>query len=416
MPKTIIEKIIQNHADEDASAGKIVWLRIDVRSARDFGGANVVKAFTHHYPGDRVNDASKTVFTFDCNVPANTIAYASNQHLCRKFARAQGIRVYDCNAGIGSHVAIENGLAVPGSTMVGTDSHLNILGAIGAFGQGMGDQDIAFVFKAGKTWFEVPETMKINIKGKLPKDCTAKDLTLKVCGTLTSKGALGMAMEFYGEAIDSLALAGRITLASMATEMGAIAAIIPPNKEVLKYCEKASGHKVEGVYADKGAKYVKEMTIDVADIKPQIAKPPKPDAVVDVESLKDVQVDSVFIGSCTNGTYDDLARIAKLLKGKKIKDGILASVVPATMAGYKRLLKDGHIRSFIDAGFLVSNPGCGGCASGQIGMTGKDEVQVSTSNRNFAGKQGDGFTYLASPETAAASAVLGRIAAWKEVR
>jgi len=416
MGKTIAEKIIQSHSDEEVSAGKIVWLKIDVRSARDFGGANVVKAFNQHYPGDKVNDAAKTVFTFDCNVPANTIAYASNQHLCRKFARGQDIKVYDCNSGIGSHVAIENGLALPGSTMVGTDSHLNILGAVGAFGQGMGDQDIAFVFKAGKTWFEVPETMKVVIKGKLPKECTAKDLTLKVCGTLTSKGALGMAMEFYGEAIDSLDLAGRITLASMATEMGAIAALIPPGKEILKHCERATGRKVEGVYADPDAKYVKEITIEISTLKPQIAKPPKPDAVVDVESVKDVAVDSVFIGSCTNGTYDDLAKVAKLVKGRKIKDGVLASVVPATMNGYKRLLKEGHIQSLIDAGFLVSNPGCGGCASGQIGMTGKDEVQVSTSNRNFAGKQGDGFTYLASPETAAASAILGRIGTWKEVQ
>jgi 3-isopropylmalate/(R)-2-methylmalate dehydratase large subunit len=224
-----------------------------------------------------------------------------------------------------------------------------------------------------------------------------------------------MAMEFYGEAIDSLDLAGRITLASMATEMWAIAALIPPNKEILKHCEKATGHKVEGVYADPDAKYVKEVTIDISNLKPQIAKPPKPDAVVDVESLGNVPVDSVFIGSCTNGTYEDLAGVAKLVKGKKIKDGVLASVVPATMKCYKRLLKEGHIQSLIDAGFLVSNPGCGGCASGQIGMTGKDEVQVSTSNRNFAGKQGDGFTYLASPETAAASAILGRIATWKEV-
>jgi len=415
MPKTLIEKIIQSHTDEEVAPGRIVWLNIDVRSARDFGGANVVKAFNQHYPGDRVNDPKKTVFTFDCNVPANTIAYASNQHLCRKFARSHEIRVYDCNAGIGSHVAIENGLAVPGSTMVGTDSHLNILGAIGAFGQGMGDQDIAFVFKAGKTWFEVPETMKINIEGKLPKDCTAKDLTLKACGTLTSKGALGMAMEFYGEAIDALDLPGRITLASMATEMGAIATIIPPSKEILKHCEKAAGKKVEGVYADKDAKYVKELTIDIANLKPQIAKPPKPDNVVEVESLKDVQVDSVFIGSCTNGTYEDISKVAKMVKGRKIKEGLLASVVPATMAGYKRLLKEGHISSLVEAGFLVSNPGCGGCASGQIGMTGKDEVQVSTSNRNFAGKQGDGFSYLASPETAAASAVLGRIATAKEV-
>ncbi|MEW5936290.1 MAG: aconitase/3-isopropylmalate dehydratase large subunit family protein [Candidatus Thermoplasmatota archaeon] len=400
MPQTMVEKILQAHTEEEVAPGKIVWIDIDVRSARDFGGASVVKHFQHHYPGARVHDPSKTFFTFDCNAPANTIAYATNQQLCRRFAREHGIRVYDCNAGIGSHVMIEEGIARPGSTVVGTDSHLNILGAVGAFGQGMGDQDIAFVFKAGKTWFEVPETMRVPIHGSLPSVCSAKDLTLKVCGTLGTKGALGMAVEFYGEAIEALDLPGRITLASMATEMGAITAFMP---------------SVEGISADPDARYAKEGSIDISELKPQIAKPPRPDAVVDVETLRHVRVDSVFIGSCTNGTYEDISRVAGLVKGRKVRDGVLASVVPATMKGYKRLLKEGWIEALVDAGFLVSNPGCGGCASGQIGMTGKDEVQVSTSNRNFAGKQGDGYTYLASPETAAASALLGRIATMEEV-
>ena len=211
MGMTITEKIMSSHAHQDVHPGEIVWIDIDVRSARDFGGANVVKNFNHWYQGKDVEDVNKTFFTFDCVVPAKTIPYANNQHTCRIFAREKGIKVFDVNAGIGSHVMIREGLALPGTIIVGTDSHLNLLGAVGSFGQGMGDQDIAFAFKAGRTWFEVPETIKVTINGKIPDGCTPRDLTLFVVGKLGSKGALGKAVEFYGEAIDALDLSGRIT-------------------------------------------------------------------------------------------------------------------------------------------------------------------------------------------------------------
>ncbi|MCK5560740.1 MAG: 3-isopropylmalate dehydratase large subunit [Thermoplasmata archaeon] len=413
MGKTIIEKIMTSHSDEEASAGKIVWIEIDLRTARDFGGANVVKNFQKYYPNENVHDDTKTFFTFDCVVPANNIPYANNQQFCRLFAREQGIKVFDCDRGIGSHVDIEEGLALPGAVVVGTDSHLNILGAIGAFGQGMGDQDIAFAFKAGKTWFEVPETMKIVIKGQLPTNTTAKDLTLFVLRKLGSKGALGKAMEFYGEAIDSLKLAGRITLASMATEMGGIIGLIPPNQEIIDYCNERSarnnGNKVEPVYADEDAEYCETIEIDITDLKPQIAQPPKPDNVANVDEISGTPIDSAFIGSCTNGTYEDIAAAARLLKGRKIKEGIMATVVPGTKEVYGKLLHEGMIQTLFEGGVMVTSPGCGGCASGQVGMTGENEVKISSSNRNFPGKQGAGSTYLASPETAMASAILGKI-------
>ena len=410
MGKTLVEKILAQHSNEEIAPGRIVWIGIDVRSARDFGGANVVRNFNKYYPGERVEDVSKTFFTFDCNVPANTIPYANNQQICRNFAKEQGIKVYDVDAGIGSHVMIEEGIGFPGSTVVGTDSHLNIMGAVGAFGQGMGDQDIAFVFKTGKTWFEVPESIVVNVQGDLPSNCSAKDLTLAIIGKLGTKSALGKAIEFRGPAIDRLTLAGRITLASMATEMGAIIGLIVPNREVL-------GHfgQVEALLPDFDANYADTIDIDIGNIKPKIAKPPKPDNVVDVESLAGTEIHSVFVGSCTNGTYEDLVKVSAMVKGRSIKDGIVATLVPATMKVYKRLLAEGHIATLIEAGFVVSNPGCGGCASGQIGMTGEGQVHVSTSNRNFTGKQGAGDTYLASPETAAASALLGRIATAEEV-
>lgn len=408
MGLTMIQKILQNHSDEKAEPGKIIWINLDVRSARDFAGANVVKGFEKNFPGEKVADTARTFFTFDCNVPANTIAYAENQHLCRGFAEKQGIKVYDVDAGIGSHVMLYEGLALPGGTVVGTDSHLNIMGAVGCFGQGMGDSDIAFAFKTGKTWFEVPETIRITLKGSYQYPATAKDLILFILGKMGAAGALGKCVELYGEAVEKLTLAERITVASMGTEMGAISVLIPPGKEIIDYY-KVMGKEFTPVFADPDAQYCEEMEFDIQDLKPQVAKPPHPEDVIPVDEVGDVKVDSVFIGSCTNGTYEDIKQAAEILKGKKVAPGVMVKAVPATRKVFGRLLAEGIINDLFEAGVIVSNPGCGGCAQGQIGMTGKGEVQVSTSNRNFKGKQGSGFTYLAGPVTAAASAVAGKI-------
>jgi len=413
MGKTIIEKILQNHTREEVAPGKIVWVNLDVRSARDFGGANVVKHFNREFAGRTVADSSRTLFTFDCVVPANTIAYAENQQVCRVFAHEQSIQLHDVDAGIGTHVMIEEGIALPGYIVVGTDSHLNILGAIGCFGQGMGDQDIAFAFGTGKTWFEVPETIKINIEGTYQYPTGAKDLVLFILKHLGAAGALGRCVELYGTAVERLSLAGRITVASMGTEMGAIAIFIPPSDSVLEYCRHRSnlGH-IQGVYADSDAQYVREINLDINGLGPQVALPPHPHNVANVEDLPTTTVDSVFIGSCTNGTLEDMEEAAGMFRGKKVARGVMAKVVPATRKVYGEMLRGGLLEVFYNAGVIVSNPGCGGCAQGQIGMTGTGEVQVSTSNRNFKGKQGAGLTYLASPTTAAASAVAGRIASW----
>ncbi|MGD8793543.1 MAG: aconitase/3-isopropylmalate dehydratase large subunit family protein [Anaerolineae bacterium] len=410
MGKTIIEKIIQAHAHEPVEAGRIVWMGLDARTARDFGGANVVKNYKRHYGDDPVDDPAKTFFTFDLVTPANNIPYAINQQLCRDWARAQGVKVYDVDMGIGSHVAIERGLAWPGSTFVGTDSHLNILGAIGAFGQGMGDQDIAFAFKAGKTWFEVPGTMKVTIVGDLPASCTAKDLTLACVGRLGASGALGQAVEFYGPAVEALDLAGRITLASMMTEMGGIIGLIPPSEAVLDYCRQRTGNgELTAIEADADAAYTEEIEIDVSNLEPVVARPPKPDSVVPVREVAGTRVDSVFIGSCTNGRFEDFEAAARVVAGKKLAEGMVASAVPATREVYEQMLGSGVLQTLFDAGFIISNPGCGGCASGHIGMVGEGQVQVSTSNRNFAGKQGPGHNYLASPVVAAWAALRGEL-------
>jgi len=410
MGMTIIEKIIKNHSKEEVSPGNIVWLDIDLRSARDFGGANVVANFKKHYPDSKLDDPAKTAFTFDCVVPANNIPYATNQQICRDFAKEQKMKLFDVNMGIGSHVDIDEGLCIPGDTVVGTDSHLNILGSICTFGQGMGDIDVAFTFKTGKTWFEVPPTIKVNVKGLLKPPCTPKDLTLIIVKHFGASGALGKAVEFYGDAIESLSLDGRITLASMVTEMGGIIGLIPPNSNILDYCSKMSGKTVfPDLKADKNAVYEKTIDIDITGLTPQIAVPPYPHNVKAVKDVEGKKVDSVFIGSCTNGRYDDIALVAKYLDGKSIAPNIMMKLVPATRKIYGKLLEEGIIDKLFNAGVIVSHPGCGGCASGQIGMTGKGEVQLSTGNRNFEGKQGLGLNYLVSPATAAVSAINGHI-------
>lgn len=389
MTKTVIEKIIQSHTQDEVVPGKIVWMDLDIRSARDFGGPNVVKNFEREYKDEPVEDNTKTFFTFDLCVPACSLKYADNQQVCRDFARKHGIRVFDVDQGIGSHVLIEEGLASTGKTVVGTDSHLNILGAVDCFGQGMGDVDITFAFKTGKTWFEVPETLRVEIAGEVSSGVTAKDLTLYILKRLGTKKAALKAVEFYGDAVKVLSLAGRITLCSMVTEMAGIIGFVPD---------------IAG-----NAGFADSVTIDVTGLTPQIAAPSSPENVFDVSELKGTKIDSGFIGSCTNGRTEDLAAAARVLQGRKIKEGVMLKVVPATRRVYQEVLDRGILETLFSSGAIVSNPGCGGCAEGHIGLTGKGEVQVSTGNRNFAGKQGKGETYLASPEVVAASCVAGRI-------
>lgn len=410
MGQTVIEKIIQNHTKDEVVPGRIVWMDLDVRSARDFGGPNVVKNYEREYGDAPLADKEKTFFTFDLCVPACSLKYADNQQVCREFARKKGIRVFDVDSGIGSHVLIEEGLARPGSTAVGTDSHLNILGAVGCFGQGMGDVDISFAFKTGQTWFEIPETLKVVVKGNCDFPITAKDLTLYILKNLGTRRAALKAVEFYGKAVRNLSLSGRITLCSMVTEMAGIIGFVPESSDsVCDEIRKLSDSKFSHLQADGDAVYAGEMEIDISGIPPQVAVPFSPDSVQDVSELKGVRIDTGFIGSCTNGRTEDLALAARVLKGKKIKKGLTLKVVPATQKVYAEILERGILQDLFQSGAIISSPGCSGCAEGHIGLTGEGEVQVSTGNRNFAGKQGKGMTYLASPAVVAASCLAGQI-------
>lgn len=413
MRQTIIQKIFKNHSNNAADVGNIINVDIDTRVARDFGGANVIKNLEENNLS--VDDPKKTFFTFDCNPGGCDQKYAANQHICRLFARKNGIKVFDINRGIGTHLAFEEGLISPGETFVSTDSHANILGAIGAFGQGMGDIDIASVFAHGKVWFKVPPTIMIILKGTPSKTASAKDIVLKMAKELGANGLLGYAAEIYGDYVDSLSIDARTTISSMATEMGGIIMFFPPNNAVLKFYKERFQKKVIPVLADNDANYFKTIEIDIDNLEPQISRPGHPEDVVNVKDIRHIKVDSGFIGSCTNGRLEDMSVTAKILKGKKIAPGRILKIVPATDAVWRKCLEDGYIKIFKDAGALVGSAGCAGCAAGQIGQTGEGEITVSAGNRNFIGKQGKGNIYLASPETVAASLIAGSITTSKEI-
>lgn len=407
MALTIIEKIMSAHAGKEVTAGDIVELGIDTRVARDFGGANVVKNLESHCLG--IDDSSRTFFTFDCNPGGSDQKYATNQHLCRIFARNHGIRVYDINEGIGTHLAIEKGLVLPGETIVSTDSHANILGAIGAFGQGMGDQDVAYAFASGKVWFKVPPSIKITVTGEYGENIRAKDLTLALVRHFGSRGLLGLAAEMYGPVVDRMSLSDRITMASMATEMGGIILLFPPNDAVFAALPGRNGSPGSAVLADHDAAYIREETVDLTLAEPLISRPGHPDDVVPISEVSGEHIDSAFIGSCTNGRYEDFKIAADMLKNRKIAPHVVMKVVPATDTVWQQLLSEGIVKIFKDAGVLIGNAGCAGCAAGQIGQNGPGEKTISTGNRNFPGKQGKGSVYLASPASVTASAIAGVI-------
>lgn len=408
MAMTLVEKILAAHSGSNIlKPGEITDIDIDIRVARDFGGANVVKNIMEHKLN--IENPEKTLFTFDCNPTGSDQKYAVNQHLCRQFARENGIRVFDINAGIGTHILIDEGFVVPGATAVSTDSHANILGAVGAFGQGMGDMDIAAAWHKGKIWFKVPPSVKINLKGKMPGNISAKDVILNLLGIFGANSLLGYSVEMYGDPVDKMSLDERMTISSMATEMGAIIILFPPSQEVIDYCRKRSGKYFQPLYADEEALYDKTIEIDVSVFLPLVSRPGEPHDTVSVMSVAGQKIDSAFIGSCTNGRMEDMLKTAAILKGKKVAPGVILKIVPATDEIWKICLEQGLLDIFKKSGTLVSNAGCAGCAAGQVGQNGPGEVTISTGNRNFPGKQGKGSVFLASPEVVAASAVAGHI-------
>jgi 3-isopropylmalate/(R)-2-methylmalate dehydratase large subunit len=407
---TIIEKIFSKASDSDVKPGDYIWADLGLVAMRDFGGPNVIGEYEICYGNHPVFDPQKVAITFDLHIPARNEKVAQNQKILRDFARCQGARLFDVNTGVGQHILLESGLVRPGDVIVGTDSHMNLLGAVGAAGFGMGTTDIAGAMYKGKLWFRVPPTIKIAVEGDFKEHVTAKDLILYIVKNIGTSGALNKAIEFTGVTIHKMNLAERITVASMVTEMSGDVGFILPDRRVVDYISSRIGEEVTSLDMDVSAEYERVYEFIVDDLEPQIACPHAPDNVRDVKDVAGKKVDQVFIGSCTNGRIEDLEVAARFLKGRTIKNGLRLIIVPATMETARDAVRSGLHEIFLASGAVVTNPGCALCTTGHPGILAPGEVMVSTSNRNFVGKLGKGAqVYLASPATAAATALHGEI-------
>ena len=408
---TIIQKIIARASGKETVAvGDKVWCNIDLAAKRDFGGPNVVLDYRKAFGDNPLHDPSKVAITFDLHLPARDVKVATNQRLLREFAKQTGVRLYDVETGVGQHTLLEAGMVRPFDVIVGTDSHMNLLGAVGAFATGTGTTDLVAAMATGKLWFRVPETHRFVVDGMFRDTVCAKDLILYVLKEVGSRGLLYKAVEFAGPAIDGMDLAARITTMSMVTEMSGKIGFIEPGGDVMDFLKEATGTDQPEWRADHDAEYPESEFFDVSDLPPLVAAPHAPDNVMPAADLKGTHIDQVFVGSCTNGRVEDLRAAADMLRGERIAKGVRLIVTPATRNVARQAVAEGLYEVFMDAGALVTNPSCALCTIGHPGVLAPGDVTMSTSNRNFPGKIGKGGEiYLCSPATATASAIYGEI-------
>ena len=411
----ITEKILAKASGKKTvHPGEIVDANVDMIMVHDLTGPLAVEAFKK-IGVEKVWDNQKVVVILDHQVPAESVKAAELHKTMRQFARDQKLRIYDVGkGGICHQVMPEKGHVVPGTVIVGADSHTCTYGAFGAFATGIGSTEAAAVFATGKIWLKVPEAIKVNVTGQFQKYVTPKDLILSIIGRMGVDGAIYKSAEFTGPTIKSMSIAGRMTLCNMAVEMGAKNGIVEPDETTRKFLEGRTSKALpnfESLKSDKDAVYERTMEFDVSNMEPQVACPSSVDNVKPVSEVGNVPIEQAFIGSCTNGRIEDLRLAAQVLKGKRVKDGVRALVIPASQEVYRQALNEGLMEIFTDAGAIVCGSACGPCLGGHIGLLAAGEVCVSTSNSNFIGRMGStqASVYLASPATVAASAVTGKI-------
>ncbi|SRR5579884_2830669 len=405
---TLIEEIFSRKLDRRVHAGEIVVAPVDYAMSHDNTTPLAIESF------EKLNrplwDPDRVIVVFDHMVPAPTPQAAELHQRIRAFIAANGItKVF--TEGICHQVMVEKGLVRPGDIVVGADSHSCTYGALGAFGTGMGSTDVAVVFATGKTWFRVPETIRVNISGSLRPGVFAKDTVLRLAAVLGVDGATYQSLEFGGPAVEAMGLSDRMTLSNMAVEMGAKAGLIEPSQGILAYVEDRSGGPASTVRATPDARYVRTVDLDISSLEPQVACPSEVSNVVDVGSVEGEHIDQVFIGTCTNGRFEDLQQAASILSGRRVSPRTRLVVTPASSEVYLAALKSGAIAALVQAGAQITTPGCGPCIGRHQGVLGAGERGLTTQNRNFRGRMGhpDSQLFLASPATAAATAVEGVI-------
>ena len=415
---TLVEQILAAHTDKKkVSPGEFITVRVDLIMANDLTFPIAIREF-RQLGLDRVFNPKKIVFVPDHFTPAKDIASAEQVKLSRDFAREQGILYFELGQMGIEHVLLpEQGLVLPGDVVIGADSHTCTYGALGAFATGMGSTDVAAAMATGDIWMKVPPTIKLIYHGSLGKWVGGKDLILYTIGDIGVDGALYSAMEFTGEAIDALTMAGRFTMANMAIEAGAKAGIFRVDGNTLDYVKSRAKRPYKVYEPDSNAEYSQFIEYDVSAIEPQVALPYSPANTKPVSQVGDIEIDQVLIGSCTNGWLEDLQISARILKGRKVHPRVRCLIIPGSQQVYLDALTEGLMEIFIRAGAVVCTPTCGPCLGGHMGVLAAGERCISTTNRNFVGRMGSpkSEVYLSNPAVAAASAVVGRIASPEEV-
>ncbi len=411
--KTLAEKIIGSHtAAGTVSAGEVVIVKVDYTFSHDAAGPLLINQVNKLNAGNIETAKDRTIFFIDHAVPSPTKELSNDQATVRNYAMSNGMVLSDAGNGICHQVMAED-YSSPGDLIVGTDSHTCTSGGLGAFATGMGATDIAVAMKLRKTWLRVPESMKVNVTGHSPKGVFAKDLILKTLSMLGTDGATYKSLEFEGTAINELDVYGRLTLTNMAVEAGAKTGIVASDERTRQYLRDFDREdKWKEIRADDNAVYESEITVNSSELEPQIALPSSPDNVRPISEVRDVKVNEVFIGSCTNTRIEDMRIVAKIFKDRRKAKGLKLIVTPSSQKVYLRCVREGIVETLVNAGAVVTPAGCGVCFGALGGIPADGDVIFSSSNRNFPGRTGNpkAQTYLGSPATAAATAICGYVA------
>ena len=410
MGETVIEKIIRNNVGHTVKPGDIVTVNVDRVMIHDIFIPFVAEKF-EEMGFKKLWDPDKVVLIYDHLVPASQLDDTRHFHVGDAFAEKYGMKNVHRSDGICHQLMTEAGYVKPGNIVFGTDSHTTTYGCVGACSSGIGYTEMASILGTGTMWIKVPETIKVVIDGELPANVMSKDVILRLIGDLGADGATYRALEFTGSAVKNMSVASRMTIANMAIEAGAKCALFTPDEKTAEYCEIELNDFQKSLVGDGDAAYLKTMTYRGEDFVPVMACPSQVDKIRDVSTLEGTEIDQVFIGSCTNGRLEDLAAAAEVLKGKKVADYVKLIVTPASRKIYRQAIELGILDTLAEAGAMITHPGCGLCCGRAGGILTDGERVVATNNRNFLGRMGTSKVeiYLASPKTAAACAVAGKI-------
>lgn len=410
MGHTIIEKIIRNNIGKDVKAGEIVTVNVDRVMIHDIFIPFVASKF-EEMGFKKLWDADKVVLIYDHLVPASQVDDTRHFKIGNEFVKKYGMKNIHRADGICHQLMTEAGYVKPGNIVFGTDSHTTTYGCVGAFSSGIGYTEMASILGTGTMWVKVPETIKVNITGKLPENVMAKDIILRLIGDLGADGATYKALEFSGDTVDNMSVASRMSMSNMAIEAGAKCALFTPDEKTAQYCEITLTDKEKDLVGDDDAVYCRTINYKAEDFVPVMACPSNVDNVKPVSELEGTKIDQVFIGSCTNGRLEDLMAAAEILKDKKVAPFVKLIVTPASRKIYTQAVENGTMAILAKAGAIITHPSCGLCCGRTGGILTDGEKVVATNNRNFLGRMGTSKVgiYLASPKTAAACAVAGKI-------